>query len=183
MAGTISRSRARPTPVALTGSRAHTGRARLTGHLLAGLAGWVVLAGLWVWQLAVHVPANWLGGVGLIFALLAVWVCFSISWVAWNRSIYRRRHRRTRPIERELDFTHDALGRPIAAPPGPALLGGQVIVSVDADGVKRFRPAPVVSAEACPVPATGEQDGLQHASANGGCPREPSLRLRGRQRV
>jgi hypothetical protein len=183
MAGTISRSRARPTPVALTGSRARTSRARLTGHLLAGLASWVVLACLWVWQVAVHVPTNWLGGVGLIFALLAVWVCLSISWVAWNRSIYHRRHRRTRPIERELDFTHDALGRPIVAPPGPALLGGQVIVSVDADGIKRFRPAPVAAAQARALPATGEQQGEQHAPADGGRPRALRPGLKGRQPV
>jgi hypothetical protein len=184
---------ASPTPVALTGSRAHTGRARLTGHLIAGVAGWVVLVGVWAWQLAVHVPANWLGGVGLIFALLAAWVCFSIAWVEWNRSIYRRRHRRTRPIERELTFTHDALGRPVAAPAGLALLRGQLIVSVDAEGVKRFRPAaaaggPAASEAAAGLAASEAAEGHvfapigeQHASAHGGRPRGRLPRLRGGQ--
>jgi hypothetical protein len=135
----IPAGRTSPAPLALTGSRSRAGHAQLLAHLLVGLAGWVVLAGLWVWQLKVHVPANWLGGVELILALLAVWVCFSIAWVEWNRSIYRRRHRRTRPIERELDFTRDSLGRPVIASPGLASARGQLIVSVDAEGVKRYR--------------------------------------------
>jgi hypothetical protein len=107
--------------------------------VLIGIAGWIALAALWVWQLGAHVPANWFNGVELILAMLAGWVCLSGAWVAWNRSISRRRHRRTSPIEREVDFAHDTLGRPIVLAPAVRTARGQVLVSVDASGIKRYR--------------------------------------------
>ncbi|HSZ14645.1 MAG TPA: hypothetical protein VK790_11495 [Solirubrobacteraceae bacterium] len=100
---------------------------------------WVALAALWVWQLDVYVPSDWLGGVELILALLAGWTCFSVMWVAWCRNIYRRRHRRTSPLKREVNFERDALERRIVAPPGIAATRGQVVISVDEAGVKRYQ--------------------------------------------
>ncbi len=101
----------KPRPVPLTGSRSRAGARRRLGHRLAGVVGSAALAALWVWQLAAYVPANWLSAVGLILALVAGWVCLSLAWVAWCRSIYRRRHRRVTPLRREVGFAHDALGR------------------------------------------------------------------------
>lgn len=132
----------RPTPISLTGSRTRTSRRRQLGHVLLGVASWIALAALWVWQLATYVPANWLDGVELIGALLAGWVCFSVVWVAWCRDIYRRRHTRTTPLKRTVEFEHDTLGRPVLAPPGIAGARGQVLISVSEDGVKRYRIAP-----------------------------------------
>jgi len=132
----------RPTPISLTGSRTRTTRRRRVGHVLLGVASWVALAALWAWQLAVYVPANWLDGVELIGVLLAGWVCFSVAWVVWCRDIYRRRHTRTTPLKRTVDFERDMLGRPVVAPPGLAAARGQVLISVSEDGAKRYRIAP-----------------------------------------
>jgi hypothetical protein len=129
-------------PVALTGSRAGTGAGRRLGHVAIGVVGWLALAALWAWQLEVYVPADWLGGVALIGVLLVGWTCFLLVWVAWSRGIYRRRHRRTEPLSRSVDFAHDALGRRIAVPPGIRTVRGQLLVSVSADGVKRYEQAP-----------------------------------------
>lgn len=106
--------------------------------MLLGVASWLVLAALWVWQLNVYVPSDWLGGVELILVLLAGWVCFSVVWVLWCRNIYRRRHRRTSPLKGEVDFERDPLGRRILAPPGIASGRGQVLISVPQPGVKRY---------------------------------------------
>jgi len=134
---------AHPRSVALTGSRSAASKRRILIHLLIGIASWTTLAALWFWQLKVYVPTDWLAGVEVIFALLAVWACFSVGWVAWCRSIYRRRHRRTTPLTREVDFAHDAIGRPISASPGIKEERGQLIVSLTDDGLKRYEPAPL----------------------------------------
>lgn len=107
--------------------------------MLVGIASWIALATLWIWQLHTYVPSNWFAAVELIFVLLAGWACFSLAWVAWCRNIYRRRHRRTRPLQRPIDFSADTLGRKILAPPGIGSARGQVILSVDASGAKRYR--------------------------------------------
>lgn len=130
---------AHPRSVALTGARSRLSARRRVGHVLAGIAGWIGLGGLWAWQLSNYVPENWLTGVELIFALLLGWACFSVAWVAWCRSIYRRRHRRTKPIERDVDFSHDTLGRPIVAAPAVRTARGQVLVWVDASGIKHYQ--------------------------------------------
>jgi len=124
--------------------------------VLLGTASWLVLAALWVWQLNVYVPSDWLGGVELILVLLAGWACFSVAWVVWCRNIYRRRHRRTSSLKREVGFERDPLGRRILAPPGIAAARGQVLISVPESGVKRYeiveRRAPMRT-----LPARGEQ--------------------------
>jgi hypothetical protein len=124
--------------VALTGSRSSASPRRRRGHVLLGAMSWIVLAALWVWQLDVYVPSNWFGGVALIIILLAGWTCFSMMWVAWCRNIYRRRHRRTSAPEREVDFEHDQLGRRIVAPRRIAAERGQVLISVEEPGIKRY---------------------------------------------
>jgi|GEM_PF-6271854 len=132
---------ARPSSVALTGSLSRSSRWQRLGHVLAGVASWIALASLWIWQLKTYVPSNWLGAIELIFLLLAGWTCFSLGWVAWCRNIYRRRrrHRRTRPLIRAVDFGHDTLGRKIVASPGIGSVRGQLIVSVDASDVKHYQ--------------------------------------------
>jgi hypothetical protein len=117
-----------------------------------------------VWQLNVYVPSDWLGGVELILLLLAAWACFSLGWVAWCRSIYRRRHRRTMPLTREVDFASDRLGRRILAPPGIAAARGQVLISVPEQGVKLYETA----ARRAPKPAPSIQ------SDGGDSPPRPS---------
>jgi hypothetical protein len=165
----------RPGSVALTGSRARTrARGRLL-HRLVGVASWIALGALWAWQLEVFVPASWLRGVEMILALGAAWACFSVAWVAWCRSIYRRRHRRTTPLRRDVELERDALGRPIIAPAD--ICGGatHVIVSVGEGGVKHYQPAyraaglvrePLVRAlypEAPALDATHEEPRLEEA--------------------
>ncbi len=133
---------ARPTPVALTGSRARISAPRRLGHAAFGLASWLALAALWVWQLGTYVPDSWFDGVATILVLLVLWAVFSVAWVAWSRNIYRRRHRRTTPVRHEVDFTQDTLGRRVvAAPEVTAAHGGHVLVTVSEDGVKRYQPA------------------------------------------
>jgi len=129
-------------PVSLTGSRSGTGARRRLAHVAIGVAGWLALAALWAWQLEVYVPADWLAGVELIGLLLVGWTGFSLAWVAWSRRIYRRRHRRTEPLSRSVDFAHDALGRRVVTPPGIAEARGQVVVSLSGDDVKRYEFVP-----------------------------------------
>jgi hypothetical protein len=129
-------------PVAMTGSRAHARAGRRLSHVVLGVAGWLALAGLWIWQLDVHVPADWLGGLELILATLAGWLCFSVLWVGWCRGIYRRRHRRTRPLTRTVDFGTDMLGRRVVASPGMQEMGAHVLISIPESGVKRYEIAP-----------------------------------------
>jgi len=146
---------AQPRSIALTGSRSRTSRHRLLGHLLFGLASWLALVALWFWQLKIYVPSDWLGAVELIFALFAGWACFSVGWVAWCQSIYRRRHRRTVPLTRDIDFSHDTLGRRIIASPGIKEAPGQLIISLAEDNVKRYQPA-AQSTRKRPLPARGD---------------------------
>lgn len=126
----------------MTGSRSGTGAGRRLGHVAIGVAGWLAMGVLWAWQLAVYVPGGWFAAVGLLGLLCAGWTCFSLGWVAWCRSIYRRRHRRTTPLSCSVDFAHDALGRTVVAPRGIAEARGQVVVSLGGDGVKRYEFAP-----------------------------------------
>jgi hypothetical protein len=53
-------------------------------------------------------------------------------------NIYRRRHRRTSAPEREVDFEHDQLGRRIVAPRRITAERGQVLISVEEPGIKRY---------------------------------------------
>ena len=148
-------------PVSLTGSRSGTGARRRLAHVAIGVAGWLALAALWAWQLEVYVPADWLAGVELIGLLLVGWTGFSLAWVAWSRRIYRRRHRRTEPLSRSVDFAHDALGRRVVTPPGIAEARGQVVVSLSGDDVKRYEFAPRSVPEAAPsmaVAGRGKED-------------------------
>jgi hypothetical protein len=130
-------------PVRLTGSGSRATAGRKLLHGLIGLASWVVLGLMWVWQLNFTVPENWFIGVVLIFALLVMWATFAKLWIEWCRSIYRRRHRRLTPISREVDFGNDSVGRKVSAPPGLALSANHVLISVCPDNVKHYRAAPV----------------------------------------
>jgi membrane protein implicated in regulation of membrane protease activity len=159
---------ARPQPVPLTGSRTRASRPRRAAHVAVGLASWVALTALWVWQLGTFVPASWFAGVATILVLLAVWSAFSVVWVAWSRNIYRRRHRRTEPVVHDVDFTQDALGRRIVAPPQlVGAHGGHVLVTVGDDGVKRYQPALARTPEPAPrVRSAGRRLARRHGGSH-----------------
>jgi hypothetical protein len=131
-----------PQQVALSGSRAGTEPRRRFAHVLIGAASWAALGALWVWQLNVGVPSNWLAGIELILVMLVVWTLFTLVWVAWNRNIYRRRHRRTTAVQRALSFERDPLGRRVLAPAGIGEARGQILITIEADAVKRYSLAP-----------------------------------------
>ena len=123
-----------------SGSRATT--TRRAAHVAAGLLGWTVFVGLWVWQLEVYVPDQWLAGIVMIVAVLGAFAVATPAWVAWNRNIYRRRHRRTKPLVMEVAFDEDALGRRIVADPGVRTAPGRIVVEVDETGrAKTYRVA------------------------------------------
>ena len=139
-----------PRPPVATGLASRASRARRLLHVLVGLMGWIGFVGLAVWQLGFFAPRE--AGIGLaaLAACGAGLTCIGIGWVRWNQSIYRRRHRRTAPIVVNVGFSHDTLGRPIAAPPGVCEAHGQIFVAVDAaSGVKSYRRqrTPVVAPE------------------------------------
>ncbi|HWI06493.1 MAG TPA: hypothetical protein VNT54_03125 [Solirubrobacteraceae bacterium] len=109
-------------------------------HVLAGVLGWAGFAALAVWQLGFFVPPQAGDRLAALALCGAALTCIGIGWIRWNRSIYRRRHRRSSPIVMNVDFSHDSLGRPIVAPPGVSEAHGQVFVSVDADNaIKSYR--------------------------------------------
>jgi hypothetical protein len=129
------RSRA-PNPAAgphrvASGSAARIGRARLALHVCVGVLGWLGLAALWIWQLAVYVPSDWLRGLELIAVILGAFALLVPAWVAWNRNIYRRRHARLMPRSLSVDFSHDRLGRTVVGGPGVLSAGGEIRVRVD----------------------------------------------------
>ena len=129
-----------PRPAVATGLASRASRMRRLGHVLAGVMGWIGFAALAVWQLGFFAPRNAGAGLAALAACGAALTCVGIGWVRWNRSIYRRRHRRTAPIVVNVGFSHDTLGRPIAAPPGLLEAPGQIFVAVDtATGVKSYR--------------------------------------------
>ena len=121
-----------------TGARSRAGRGRRVLHVLVGIGAWAAFAGLWIWQLNVSVPTDWPQALLSIFALLAVYAVLVPAWVHWNRSIYRRRHRRTEPLEIDVDFEHDMLGRRIALGPELALGPAEIAVTVSADGATKI---------------------------------------------
>jgi hypothetical protein len=125
--------------VPLTGSRSRATPGRLIGHVLAGLAGWAGLAALWAWQLGIGVPSRWIDGPVLLLVVLTLWTCLLRCWVGWSRSIYRRRHRRTRPLRLAVDFTQDSLGRTLAVEPHTAA-AHKVEILVTRPGVKIYEP-------------------------------------------
>jgi len=127
-----------PRSVALTGTRARTRTRQRAVHASVGVASWIAFAGLWAWQLNVFVPRNWYAGVALIVALGVGWRIATSAWIAWSRSIYRRRHRRTSAVKVEVDFSRDRLGRTTLAPPGLADTLGHVVVSVPEPTLKRY---------------------------------------------
>lgn len=127
-------------PAVSTGLASRASRPRRLLHVLAGVLGWIGFAALAVWQLGFFVPPKAGDGLAALAACGAALTCAGIGWVRWNQAIYRRRHRRTSPIVMNVDFSHDSLGRPIAAPPGACEAQGQIFVAVDAaTGVKSYR--------------------------------------------
>ena len=124
--------------VALTGSGTRASKPRRAIQIALGALSWIGFALLWLWQLEVYIPATWLYSICLIGSILGVWILFTICWVRWNRNIYARRHRRNSPVRQEVAFYQDTLGRPILAPGGIRAAEGQVIVSVDGAGNKRY---------------------------------------------
>lgn len=129
-----------PRPAVATGLASRASRARRLLHALAGVMGWLGFAALAVWQLGFFAPRDAGTGLAALAACGAALTCVGIGWVRWNQSIYRRRHRRTVPIVVNVGFSHDTLGRPIAAPPGICEAQGQIFVAVDPDtAIKSYR--------------------------------------------
>lgn len=127
-------------PCVATGLASRASLARRLLHVVAGLAGWIGFAALGVWQLGFFAPPEAAVGLTALAACGIVVTCACIGWVRWNQSIYRSRHRRTVPIVVNVDFSHDSLGRPIAAAPGVREAGGQIFVALDAaTGFKSYR--------------------------------------------
>lgn len=128
-----------PTRVA-TGARSRASARRRVLHVVVGAGSWLGFAGLWVWQLNVSVPPNWpiaLAGLAGVFGAYAVLVP---AWVRWNRSIYRRRHRRTSSVQVPVDFGHDMMGRTVAVAPELDLDPPTIVVTVsEDDSTKLYR--------------------------------------------
>lgn len=125
-----------------TGQASRSTRARSALHAVAGVASWIALILLGAWRFGSDAPAHaWtavlgIGVYGIAFAAIGV------AWIAWNRNIYRRRHRRTSAITTPVAFTHDTTGRQIAASPGIQEASGTIIVDVDPEsGRKTYRSA------------------------------------------
>jgi hypothetical protein len=129
----------RPASVELTGVASEASRTRSFFHVLFGAFAWISFGALWVWTLTFSVPDRWLEGVLLIAAILLAWTLFTICWVTWNRSIYRRRHRRGDPVELEIEMDEDTLGRPVLGAREARDHEGQIVISVDEEGSKHYR--------------------------------------------
>jgi hypothetical protein len=132
-ASTISPA-ALPTPTRVaTGARSRASSRRRVVHLAVGAGSWLGFAGLWIWQLNVSVPPQWPLAIAAIVGVFLAYALLVPAWVHWNRSIYRRRHRRTAPVQLPVDFGHDRLGRTVAIAPEVELDPSTVVVTVSAD--------------------------------------------------
>jgi hypothetical protein len=101
----------------------------------------VLFIALALWQARVHAPEGWLRDVAALTGLGLVLSVAARGWIAWNRGIYRRRHRRTTALILPVAFAEDVVGRPIQAPPGTRRHTGEVVISIDElTGVKCYRP-------------------------------------------
>ena len=125
--------------VPLTGSRSRARVPARIGHLVVALVGWAGLLSLWAWQLAVGIPSTWLDGPAVLLGVLALWVGLLRCWVAWSRSIYRRRHRRTTALSVPVDFSQDSLGRKVTVEPR-AVAAHKVEILVSRPGLKAYEP-------------------------------------------
>jgi multisubunit Na+/H+ antiporter MnhE subunit len=123
---------AAPTRVA-TGARSRASSGRRFLHLAVGAGSWLGFAALWIWQLNVSVPPEWPVAVAALVGVLLAYSLLVPAWVRWNRSIYRRRHRRNAPVQVPVDFGHDRLGRTVAIAPEVELDPSTVVVTVSAD--------------------------------------------------
>ena len=143
----------------VSGSASSASRGRRIFQVLIALLSWITFAVLWMWQIGDYKPSNLELYPAFIGAALVIMLGIGRGWIQWNRSIYRRRHNRNSPVVREVDFSHDAIGRPVHCHADLRYAAGQLIVSVDDDGAKVYRPGrrprPVDSADVPePVSAT-----------------------------
>ena len=92
-------------------------------------------------------PSDWLRGLELLALILCAWSVATPTWVWWNRSIYRRRHRRVVPLRVAVDFECDHLGREIVASPSLESAPGRIVVMVD-DDRKHYLTASEVTTDA-----------------------------------
>jgi hypothetical protein len=124
-----------------TGSASRSSRFRKFAHACVGVAGWLLLAGLWVWQVhAGHVPPNWLPVVSVIAGGALTFATASVAWIKWNRNIYSRRHNRLTPIVTDIQFEVDALGRTIVAS-NEGRQANHIVVVIDPTAdEKHYRP-------------------------------------------
>ncbi len=125
-----------------TGSASRASRARAGVHAAVGGFAWLLLALLWLWQFeARHVPSTWPSVVALVGAGALAFGAFCVVWLRWNRSIYRRRHRRRAAVVADVQVTADALGRRIVGL-DERRHARHVIVDVDGSArVKHYRAA------------------------------------------
>jgi multisubunit Na+/H+ antiporter MnhE subunit len=106
--------------------------------LAVGAGSWLGFAGLWVWQLNVSVPPQWPIALAALAGILVAYSVAVPAWVRWNRSIYRRRHRRTSSVEVPMDFSHDRLGRTVALAPELDLDPSTIVVTVSEDDATKL---------------------------------------------
>jgi hypothetical protein len=138
-----------PRPSVATGLASRASRLRRVVHVLAGVVGWAVFVVLAGWQLGSYAPRGVSGDLVALAACGAAFTVIGLAWVRWNQSIYRRRHRRTSALVKHVDFSHDALGRRIAAAPGIREATGWICISIEpGSGRKSYRPFVAESAAA-----------------------------------
>ena len=80
-------------------------------HLLLALAGWVLFVYWWLIVFRRVTPAEIRFTLIFLAAAAAIVVLVTGFWVFHNKSLFRRRNARLRPIEASTAVKHDAIGR------------------------------------------------------------------------
>ena len=80
-------------------------------HLLLALAGWVLFVYWWLIVFRRVTPAEIRFTLIFLAAAAAIVVLVTSFWVFHNKSLFRRRNARLRPIEVSSAVKHDAIGR------------------------------------------------------------------------
>ena len=129
--------------VVATGAASRASRTRERLHLVLGAGSWVAFALIWRWHLVTDVPEDLPRTLLTIGGFLAAFCLATPAWVAWNRNIYKRRHRRTSAIVRPVAFERDWTGRRVVPVRGARHHVGEVVVDLATAGgleVKTYEP-------------------------------------------
>jgi hypothetical protein len=103
-------------------------------HVVISLAMWCLFGYYWYVVLQREIPGTTVRALGILSVVVVAGLIATFWWVHHNMRLARRNRRNTPPPTKPETFTHDTLGRVIAAP-DPAELKRAKVVDIAVAGV------------------------------------------------